>query len=242
MGVFVLLIRAFIKYFLSIIVLYSMGCASKGFNRGELINQIGTVKPVFDDEKIKQAYKKKPNLSKPFKLGIYFTSPKNTYRFSGPDWRWTEQDKTVFDELSKELITQGLISEAFPILDSLVQTESFDNVRLAAAQHQADAILIINGVGDIDRYINSWGWTYAFLLPAFLIPGSEADILFISSAALWDVKNQYLYLTAEAEASSNNTYIAAFGKQDRELINTVKYQALTNLKLEVLKMIKGTKF
>lgn len=228
-----------IKIVLAILIGFSLGCASKGFNRGELSNQIGTVKPVFDDEQIKQAFNKKANLPRKFKLGIYFKSPKPINYYRGVQWRWTEQDKNFFDDISNNLKSEGIISDSFPILDLDQNGESFDQLRMTAAQYQADAILIIEGVADIDRYINHWGWSYAFLLPTFFIPGSEADSIFIASAALWDVKNQYLYLTAQTESTSNETYVAAFGKQDKELIEIVKSQALDKLKLEIQKMIKG---
>jgi hypothetical protein len=55
------------------------------------------------------------------------------------------------------------------------------------------------------------------------------------------VRNEYLYLTAEAEATTKDTYIAAFGKQDKDLLDQTKTESLTNLKGELKKMIKGTK-
>jgi hypothetical protein len=113
---------------------------------------------------------------------------------------------------------------------------------LAAAKHHADALLVIGGAGQIDRYINGLGWTYALLLPTLFVPGSEADTLFITNASLWDVRNEYLYLSAETEATTKKTYIAAFGKQDKELLNDAKTKSLMNLKEELSKMIKGKKF
>ena len=41
-------------------VIFTLGaCASKGFNRGDLKEQAGIVKPVFDDQEIKAAFDKK---------------------------------------------------------------------------------------------------------------------------------------------------------------------------------------
>ncbi|MES2965415.1 MAG: hypothetical protein V4760_16150 [Bdellovibrionota bacterium] len=222
------------------VVSLQIGCASKGFNRGELKDQIGISKPVYDDKEIKAAYDKKPNLPRPFKIGVYFATPK-AVKGAAREWRWTEQDKAVLAEVGNELKTEGLVSDVFPILDSVVQGDDLRSLRLVAAKHQADALLIVSGAGEIDRYINNAGWSYALLLPAFFVRGSEAETLFISNATMWDVKNEYLYMTAEAEATAKNSYVAAFGKQDKELIDEAKTQSLGNLKAEIKKMIKGTK-
>ncbi len=227
--------------FLLQFILFQLGCASsKGFNRGELKDQVGVIKPVFDDKEIKEAFNKKSNLPKPFKIGLYFTTPKLA-KGAKQQWRWTEQDKALFADIGKELKSEGLVSDIFPIIDSLVQNDDLKSLRLIAAKHQADALVIVNGAGEIDRYINKWGWSYALLLPTLFVPGSQADTLFITNATMWDVKNEYLYLTAETEATAKNTYVAAFGKQDKELIDEAKTQALGNLKQELKKMLKGTK-
>lgn len=210
-------------------------CASSGFNRGELQKQINVGKPQYDDNAIKDAYNKKPNLPKKFKLAFYF-KPSNS-----ADWRWTEDDRAKLDGLIQSLKSKGVISEAFPILNSLVDAEGLQNIRLVAAKHQADAVLIVGGAGQLDRYINNWGWTYTLLLPAFFVKGSEADALFMTNAALWDVKNEYLYLTAEAESISKQTHIAAFGKSDKEMLLDAKKESLTKLSAELQKMAESSK-
>jgi hypothetical protein len=223
--------------FAAILSLAIAGCASKGFNRGDLKEQIGVVKPVFDDSQIQEAYNKKKNLPKPFRLAVYFKTPPEA-RGTAP-WRWTEQDKNTFDDIGNQLKSEGIVANVFPIIDSIVTTDDLRSLRLVAAKHQADALLIVSGGAQIDRYTNPWGWTYAFLAPVFFVPGSIADTLFMVNASLWDVKNEYLYVTAEGEATTSETYVAAFGKQDKELINGAKTQALAQLKGELKKMIQG---
>ncbi len=194
-----------------------MGCASNGFNRGELKEQVAVTKPEFNDQEIKNAFSKKTNLPKDCKVAVYFKPPPLGKNQSKPDWRWTENDRLVFSEIASELKKEGVVSDVFPIVNSLVSDDDLKSLRLAAAKHQADALLIISGAGETDRYINNLGWTYALMLPALFIPGSEA------------------------EATKNSTYIAAFGKSDKELINDAKTESLALLKVEFSKMIKGTK-
>lgn len=217
-----------------------LGCASEGFNRGALKEQVGVTKATFDEKDIKEAYNKKPNLPKAFKLGVYFVPPKFGPG-SEPQWRWTEQDKKLIESIGQKLKSQGLVSNVFPILDSITDGEDLKSLRLAAAKHQADALLIVRGAGEIDRYINKWGWSYILLFPTLFVPGSETETLFMVNATMWDVKNEYLYLTSEAESLAKETYVAAFGRQDKALFDEAKTQALTELKAELERMIEGTK-
>ncbi|WII73227.1 hypothetical protein QJS83_04990 [Bdellovibrio sp. 22V] len=215
-------------------LILQLGCKSKGFHRQELTNALGVTKPEFDDAAIKAAFKKKPNLPKPFKLAVFFKTPKN---FQGglASWHWQEKDKALFTDMAPSF--NGAVSEIFPIVNSVVESEDLKSLRLAAAQHGADALLVVSGTGEIDRYINKWGWSYILLLPAFFVPGSESDTLFLANAVIYDVKNEFLYFTVESEAQTNDRYIAAFHPSDKELFNKAKSQALQKLQAEMQQML-----
>ncbi len=238
-GVTVMILKNLILLLLPFALAVS-GCASKGFNRGSLEEQIGVQKPVVNEKEIKDILRKKPNLPKPFKLAVYFKRPAQ----KGHDktkWRWTDQDKDLISQVSKELKLENAISEAFPILGNLVVDEDLKSIRIAAAKHGADAVIIVDGAGEMDKYINSWGWSYILLITTAFVPGSESDALFLTSASMWDVRNEYLYLSAEAEGKSNETHIALFGSRDEDLIEKAKMASLQNLKNEIINMIKGLK-
>jgi hypothetical protein len=79
------------------------------------------------------------------------------------------------------------------------------------------------------------------IAPALFVPGSEVDTLFLSSASMWDVRNEYLYLTAEAEETVHDTYVPAFGKRDKELYDEAKKASLSKLKKQIIEMVKGVK-
>ena len=199
-----------------VLVALQIGCTSRGFNRGELSQQFTLKAPAYDDAKIRSIASKKPNLPKPFRVGVYFATP--TIQADKAQWRWTDQDKRILDEVGRELKAQGLISDFFPILDTFVEARNLASLRVVAARHAADAVLVINGTGQVDRYFNPAGLSYFLVLPALFVPGSQAETLFMANASLWDVRNEYLYLTAEAEATSNKRYVAAFRDEDKELV------------------------
>ncbi|MES2855547.1 MAG: hypothetical protein V4692_06780 [Bdellovibrionota bacterium] len=216
------------------------GCASKGFDRGSLREQIGTVKPVVNDSEIKEVLARKPNLPKPFKLAVYFKRPisKSSAEAS---WRWTDQDKDLVTAAANELSSEKIISSVSIIPESLVLVEDLKSIRLAAARQSANAVLVIDGAAESDRYINNWGWSYMLLVPALFVKGSEVDTLFMSSAVLWDVGNEYLYLTTEAEGLAHETYAPVSTVRDEDLFKTAKSNSLEKLKAQIVSSIKGSK-
>src|SRR6185437_6321460 len=98
------------------------------------------------------------------------------------------------------------VSDVFEISPAVV-TSSGDvkSLRLAAAQHGADALMVLSAGKDTDKYTNQWVWTYFAIIPAFFVPGSNTDVLFMTHAAMWDVRNGYLYLTADSESTHGQT-------------------------------------
>jgi len=215
------------------------GCASKGFNRGSLKGQLGVAQFEYSDQKIEEVFKKKANLPKPFSLAVYMNKKPGRGIYKGADWRWSKKDYEILENAGKELKKEGLVSKIVPILGTLVKENNLKSIRLAAAKHGADAVLIISGIADVDRYLNNWGWSYALLLPALFVPGSEVQGLFLANASLWDVRNEFLYLTTESESLTQEKYIAAFGKRDQEIINIAKEDAVKKLGANLLKMVKG---
>lgn len=212
-------------------------CTSKAFRREELQDPVGVVTPEFDEKTIEAAYKKKPNLPKPFRLAVYFKKPSSVDSASA--WRWTPEDKNILTDIENSLKTQGLVSAVFPLVSTLVKDESLTNLRLVAAKHQADAILVINGAGDIDRGTNKLAFSYIALLPMAFAKGNKAETLFTTTATLWDVKNELLYLTAETEATTVNESTPFNMKSDKELYDEARTQALAKLQEEIKKQISS---
>jgi hypothetical protein len=215
-----------------------MGCASKGFNRGSLNEQLGVGVPNYDNKEIEESFAKKGNLPKKIKLGVYFKPPERDYK---SDWRWTEQDKALLADIAADLIKRGIATDVFPIIDSLVPDRNLKSLRGVAAKHQADAVLVISGAAEVDRYNNSWALTYIAIAPMLFVPGNEVETLFVANAALWDVRNEFLYMTAESEATIKRSYTPPFGTTDKELVALTKTEAVSKLNGEIKKMFAGDK-
>jgi len=181
---------------LSLILTLLYGCATpSGFNRVELNKQLSVT-----DEDIQKALDAKPQLYTPFKVAIYFR-PNERYWA----WNWEKDDKTKISQFANELKNNNIISD-FVILNQFsIDGTNIKSIRLAAAQHSADTVLIISGASELDKYNNSLGILDIFIVTGFFVPGSVIDGIFISHAGVWDVRNGYLYLSTEAEAEKSET-------------------------------------
>lgn len=226
------------KHFLiaALILLLSACASSRGFDREELRGQISE-KEVVTEEDIQNVLELKPHLPQPFKLAMYFAPPSNTAWGSQNSWNWDREDKDVLLEMKDDLTEKGIASDIFVIHDSIMEGNDLKAIRLAAARAGADAVLVIHGVGDVDRYNNGLGMTYVLLVPALLFPGTETDALYMVNASMWDVRNQYLYFSVETEGMDGQIRPAYFINEEAG-IRDAKTDALASLSKEVSDRLK----
>lgn len=228
------------KFVLILMVFAVTGCASRGFDRGALKQRLQGEPVVVTEQEIKQARALKPQLPLPFKLGVFLkrTEPRERGWHKPDPWLWTGDDKNIMLSWGEKLKQDGILSEVFIVSDSAATGNDLKNIRLAAARYGADAVLVVNGVSDVDRYNNFGVITYVVLIPAFFVPGTQVDALFMMDGALWDVNNQYLYLTAEADAVSKKT-APAFLMEERHVINSAKQEALARFGEELVRRLRS---
>lgn len=186
------------------------GCAT-GFDRGALRERLASEPLQVTEQDIKAALELKPQLRFPFKLGVYLQAESRGPSYGYPsglrpgEWRWTEADKSEILSWRKPLTKEGIVSDMFLISDVASAGTDLKNVRLAAAQHGADAVLIIRGASQVDRYVNPLSVLYLTIVGNWIVPGSNVDALMMVQGALWDVANGYLYATTDAEAETKKT-------------------------------------
>jgi hypothetical protein len=220
----------------SALLLFSVGCAtSHGFNRGELREAMNG-QAFVSDEEIKKALSLKPQLPKPFKLGIYFKDYAPANHYEKVQWHWTDADKEKIFSQASLLKDKNEISDVFIISDAITNGTDLKSLRLAAAQHGADALMVVSGANDIDSYTNNLGWTYIALVTTLFVPATKTDVLFMAKAAMWDVRNEFLYLTAESESIQKQTVPFAFSNNEHELVDQAKNEAVAKLSGEISKM------
>lgn len=210
---------------------FLVSCSSKGFHRESLRGSLDT--PQVSDQAIADEFAKVAQLPKPFRLGVYFKRLEGEQDLALS--RWREEDREVLYGMD---FPKEEVKAVFPISEELVVSPDFRSVRLAGAKQGADAVLVISGAQKVNHSPNELASTYLLLFPLLFVKGTEVESLFLARALLWDVKNGFLYLGAEAEAEKSWDRPLAFPKT-KELILSARREALEKLKLELVRQMKG---
>lgn len=203
------------------LVLTLSACMSQqGFDRNLMRTQLGDARES-KNRNINEILALRPQLVLPCKVAIYF-------RHGRWSEEWTSNDKNRLLQLEPELQHRHLVSELLLVNDSIVSGDDLQEIRIAAARLGADAVLVINGSASTDKYSNPLGALYFALVPMFFVPGTETDALFLASATLWDVRNEYLYLSSEGEGLANQTRPIWFAEK-KPVIAEAKSKAMEAL-------------
>src|SRR5207245_2596786 len=89
-----------------------------------------------------------------------------------------------------------------------------------------------SGVAATDRYNNLLGPFYALIVTPFFVPGTVIDGLFVAHAALWDVRNGFLYTSSEVDARNSLTRPAFFARE-ADAVALAKVDAIGKLAADV---------
>ena len=173
-------------------------CSARGFDRGQMRQDLGDEPRAVTDQDIKTALAQQPQLKFPFKLAVELRSGE-CYE-CGDAWR--EEDKQEIMSWGQQLKQSGMVSDMFLVPDVFAKKDLKD-IRLAAAQQGADAVLVVRSVDGTDEYLNPASFLYITILGAWIVPGNDVDALVMLRGAMWDVGNSYLYVTVESEGESH---------------------------------------
>lgn len=207
---------------------------STGFDRGALRQRMQEERAVVTDTEVQRVLDLKPQIQFPARLGIYFQD--DNYRWGGATWETA--DKEILKTLSEQLIMLGIASEVFPISSIIVNGNELKDIRLGAARHHADMVLVVRGAYDVNRYSNFASVLYLTIVGLFIVPGTTADALFMLNAALWDVRNEYLYLTVETEGRDSIIGPSVL-LEEKDAVTAAKAEALQKFQGQLLQRMKN---
>ncbi|MCB9597305.1 MAG: hypothetical protein H6719_31560 [Sandaracinaceae bacterium] len=166
------------------------GCGgAMGMDRGPFEAVAPDQEVQIDDSRIADALARQPQLPDRVRVGVWFRPP------ADGSWSWTFEDRQRVVRASETVDRVDL----FPISRGFVEGTDVVSLRLAAARHGAHALLIVEGRPEQRFSDNAWVATYPLLLPILFAPAQELDTRFALDAQMYDVRNGFLYLTAEAE-------------------------------------------
>jgi hypothetical protein len=205
--------------------------APRGFDRGALTRAARVEHEEVTDADVARVLALRPQLGFPFRLAVWFRPPR-TERWAQPRFQWRDEDREAVLGALRPLVASGIVADVASITGATVTGDDLRAVRLAAARHGADAVLVVAGASDVDRYSNWAAVLYVTLVGLWVVPGSHADGIFLASASLWDVRNEFLYATAEAEGTSGKTRPALL-LEDEAPIAGAKRTALAALGKEL---------
>lgn len=180
--------------------------------------------PAQVDDRIQEALAKRPQLPVPFKIGVYFASGE-----------WDGPDKDAILAMEDDLIATGLVKNFFYMSPRTVQIAANENdplgrfgpmspraleaLRVTAARHGADALLVIHERTDDHEEPNWFSPLYLTIAGAFLVPGTDIRITDNLEGMLWDVRNEFLYASVEAEGTrraSRPGFLQGIGRERLE--------------------------
>lgn len=167
----------------------------------------------------------KQALSIPFRLGLFFVQqdfPANGVVHKAD---WVTADKQSLMNILAPLRDERIVSEIFLLEDATIQGHDARKIRHAGQRYGAEVVLIIDGVGAVDRFNNGSAWLYATLAGAYLASGTESDALFMIDGSLWDIRAEQLYAAQQAEGISKKIG-PAMSVEDSEVLREAKNAAL----------------
>ncbi|MBH0182938.1 MAG: hypothetical protein HP490_15010 [Nitrospira sp.] len=207
-------------------MLLAGGCAgSAEFDHAAMRATLGIAEIPATQQASAIAHADMPNPSHPLRLALYFVERDMPIRHKIQMAKWMDKDK---DRLLKQLAPlqrEGIVADTFLLADSTIHGYDVPKIRQAAARYHADAVLIVEGVGSVDRYNNGYAAWYVTLIGAYVAPGTVSDALFMIHGSLWDTRTERLYATQTVEGRSTLTGSAVL-LEDSQVLAQAKTAAL----------------
>jgi rhombotail lipoprotein len=201
--------------------------------------------PLFESQTLAEVEGLEPELTTPFAVAV---APPRSHRSEQLAWQgsretvqgfrsWSEEERRVIASWKEELARTGLVSDliVMPVLATELDATGglLEALRVAAARHQADAVLIVSEVEDSSNWLNPWSILDLTIVGAWFAPGHDVEVVTILEGALIDVHTGYLYASGQAEGTARERRAWAY-VNDPELKQTARRKALAGLEQVIL--------
>jgi hypothetical protein len=175
----------------------------------------------------------------PFRLALFFVQqafpPEQSLRAA----EWVGADKERLSGWLAPLRQEGILSDLFFLVDPTIRNADGEAIRQAASRYGADAVLMVRGVGAVDRYDNGYAALYPTLIGAYFAPGTHSDALFLISGTLHPVRSNWRETqTVEGHAEMVGPTMAV---HDAPVLTRAKQAALDELGQRMAAMLRRLK-
>jgi rhombotail lipoprotein len=212
-----------------VLTLLVAGCSfsSRGFDHGALARAARVDRHSVSDTDIAGVVARRSPPKLPLRLAVWFRPP-SSWRWSEQRFRWQEQDQSAVLGAMGRLQDAGVVSDVFVLADSVFPADSVRAARFAAALQNADAVLIVTGVSEVQRHSNAAALLYATVVGLWVAPGSHAEGICLATGSVWDVRSGTLFAAAEAQATWSQT-APVMHVDEEEVVSGAKRSALATL-------------
>jgi len=172
----------------------AQGCRSD-FDREALSASLRIEQGRLDGAGVQKALALKPEARRPVKIAVVF-----------PQDAWTREQKAPILSALERLKAADGVSEVAAVSDSMVpagDADSLKKARYAAAKYQADVLLLVRDANQKNQYVNALSILDLTIVGAFIFPASHCDALAMLECSFWDVRNECLLGTVEAEGQAS---------------------------------------
>lgn len=215
-----------IRWLLPVLCLTLSACStSKGFDRAGMHESLHQRFHIADEREPTDSPKSAAPLSEPFRLGVYFVRTEFPTRQSVRSGEWLSAEKDQLVQRLTQLRSDQILREVVVLAEPTVRTLTPQELRQASVRYGIDVLLLVDGVGAVDRHNNAYSFLYPTIIGAWLAPGTVIDALFILNGILWDLRTDTRLdgQTAEGQAQRTGPVVLV---EDADVLTEAKHRAI----------------
>ena len=214
-----------------ILVIALSACStSQGFDRAGMQDALHQRLDLVGEREIKtpetkNAMENHPPLAGPFRLGVYFVRREFPARQSVQTMEWLSAEKDALVQRLAPLREDKIVREVTVLAEPTVLKLTRQELQQAASRYGLDLLLLVDGIGAVDRHNNAYSFFYPTIIGAWLAPGTVSDAVFVIDSRLWDVRTAVVgeHQMAEGQAQSVG---AAVMVEDADVLREAKHRAI----------------
>ncbi len=213
-------------WLLTILVLTLPACSmSRGFDRAGIQETLQQRLDLTGERETVSLTGHSLDRAEPVRLGIYFVRTELPARQSVQTVEWISAEKDLLIQRLKPLRDDRIVHDIVTLAESTLLNQTRQELRRAALRYGIDVLVLVDGIGAVDRHNNAYSLLYPTILGAYLAPGTISDALFVMNGRLWDVRTDASGDREAAEGSAQQIGTAVM-VEDAAALRAAKRRAI----------------